>query len=796
MTNKLALSDSLMPSCPQVSPYLIRSYSLKKLTRYTLKELIAPFFLALFCFTFILLLDEIFKLTKTFVQKGVNPRYLVELLIYILPATLVVTIPMATLVGILLAFGRLSADNEITAMKASGIGIHHLLIPILLTALSISIFDLFFMDTALPKGNRAYRKLIYDIRVRNSALILEPGVVMNELEQEGRKWMFEKNDAKTGRLKNVKIWDEYRRDGKPRFITAKEGEVDFSGDFARLKLYDGIMYEYWGKKEIEDCRVTNFGIMNITLDYSETLYRRDYESERPRNMPLGKLRKEIKKLEKQISAGEQDYLKYKLLRAKVEFQKKFAIPFACLAFCLIGVPLGIMVRRSGKMIGAGIGVALIIVYYALLQVGVKSGEKGVVPAPVGVWMPNILIGVAGIVLLIMAIREKRPQRLPLWVSRLFSCIRSLGRRLEFPHIFGWVKILDRYVLREYIRSFLGSFAFFIALVIVVRLFDKEIGHLLSGDMAVSDAIKVVMYKAPARIMQVVPAAASFATFFMLSRFAKNNELAAMKSAGISMYRIVFITSVATFFICIVAAVFNDQIASRASWRSRLLERRIPYYRNRDIIFKGKNNRMYYIQNMDMKQRKLNNLTVYELDEDKGIKTEMFASHATWVNNTWKLKNGVVRDFADGRTSKLTKFEEKEIFVPEEPKILADTGAKPYEMTYFTLAKLVKYQKELGKVVRKEQVEMQHKLAYPFTSLAMVLIAAPLAIWFGKSGLFAGFAITLLLSFIDWGIATATFEALGANGKLPPVVACWAANVIFAIAGGVLIWKVEKSITPP
>jgi len=354
-----------------------------------------------------------------------------------------------------------------------------------------------------------------------------------------------------------------------------------------------------------------------------------------------------------------------------------------------------------------------------------------------------------------------------------------------------LKILDWYVLREYLRSFLGSFAFFVAMVIVVRLFDKEISHLLSGDMTVLDAIKVVMYKAPARIMQVFPAAASLATFFMLSRFIRNNELAAMKSAGVSMYRVIFLISATTCLICIFATIFNDQIASRASWRSRLLEKRIPYYRNRDIIFKGKDNRMYYIQNMDMKQRKLNNLTVYELGDDNGIKSEIFASQVTWVGNTWNLKDGMVKDFADGRVSKLTKFEEKDIFVSEDPKFLADSVAKPPEMTYLTLAKRVKYQSDLGKAVRKERVEMQHKLAYPFASLVVVLITAPLAIWFGRGGLAAGFLITMLLSFIYWGVAIAMFEALGANGKLPPVVACWSANAIFAAAGGVLIWRVEK-----
>ena len=766
---------------------------MKILTRYTLKELIAPFFLGLFCFTFILLLDEIFKLTKTFVQKGVNPGYLLELLIYILPATMVVTIPMATLVGILLAFGRLSADNEITAMKASGLSIHHLLVPVLLTALGISIFNLFFMDTALPRGNQAYRRLLYDIKVRNSALILEPGVVMNELEQEGRKWMFEKNDAKTGKLKNVKIWDEYRRDGKPRFIVAKEAKVEFAGDFASLELYDGTIYEYGDKKQIEHYRVTDFREMNITLDYSEALRRRDYESTSPRSMPLGKLTKEISKLEEQISAGGQEYLKYKLLRAKVEFQKKFAIPFACFAFGLIGVPLGIIVRKSGKMIGAGFGLGLIIVYYILLRVGETSGMKGIIPPFIGVWMPNILMGMAGIILSIMAVRERLPQRLPLWCLQLFRRVPALEQRLDIrvPPVLKMLKILDWYVLREYLRSFLGSFGFFVAMVIVVRLFDREISHLLSGDMTVSDAIKVVIYKAPARIMQVFPAAVSLATFFMFSRFIRNNELAAMKSAGISMYRVIFLISAATFLICIFAAIFNDQIASRASWRSRLLEKRIPYYRNRDIIFKSKDNRMYYIQNMDMKQRKLDNLTVYELGKDNEVKSELFASHATWVDNTWKLKNGMVRDFADGRESKLTKFEDKEIFVPEDPKLLADSVAKPSEMTYLALARLAKYQKELGKTVRKERVEMQHKLAYPFASLVVVLITAPLAIRFGRGGLAAGFLITMLLCFIYWGVAIAMFEALGANGKLPPVIACWSANVIFAVAGGVLIWKVEK-----
>ena len=173
---------------------------LKLLTRYTLKEFFPPFLLALLCFTSIFLLDEIFRLTKLFVQKGISPRYLVELLVYVLPATIVVTLPMATLVGILLALGRFSTDNEITAMKAHGVGFHQILIPLLLLAILLSLVDLGFMDYALPRGNVAYLALKRDISRRNPAFVFEEGVIMKELAREGKLWMYEEIDEENQTL--------------------------------------------------------------------------------------------------------------------------------------------------------------------------------------------------------------------------------------------------------------------------------------------------------------------------------------------------------------------------------------------------------------------------------------------------------------------------------------------------------------------------------------------------------------------------------------------------------------------
>ncbi len=367
---------------------------MKILTRYTLKEFFPPFLLALICFTSILLLDEIFRLTKLFVSKGVSLHYLIQLLIYVLPATLVVTIPMATLVGILLSLGRFSTDNEITAMKAHGIGFHQMLLPLLFVSSLLSIFDFFFMDYALPRGNVAYVSLKHDISRRHSAFVLEEGVVMKELEREGKLWLYESTDPDTGRLQDVKVWDSIWS-GQPRFVNAKEATVGFKDGQAWLTLYNGVTYEPVSGSA-NGFRVTDFAKDQIALDFTEALERTQFESKSTRNMPLAELKTHISELEARLFRKQSKPHIDKLRYAQVEYHKKFSIPFACFVFGLIGVPLGLVVKRSGKMVGFGIGLGLVLVYYLLLQIGQDTGRSGVLSPGFAIWLPNLVIGLLGL----------------------------------------------------------------------------------------------------------------------------------------------------------------------------------------------------------------------------------------------------------------------------------------------------------------------------------------------------------------------------------------------------------------
>jgi lipopolysaccharide export system permease protein len=391
---------------------------LKIIIRYTLREILAPFFMALLAFSSILLVDKVFDLTKYFVEKGVNPWYMVEMLFYFSPAVFVLTVPMALLVGIVTAFGRLAADNEITAMKTAGVGMHKLIAPVVIISLALSIFMVFFMDFALPGGNEAYYRLNTDIRYKYPALVLEPDTIMEEMSREGKKWYFKSIDPKTGRMKSIRIWE--RVAGTPKFVTAEEGELRFFEGWTVLMLYNGTIYQADRKNPMKGYVVGRFAEDEMILDISGSLDRERETSSTPRNMSMKDIRKKLKSLkeEQRSAATNPETNQHKINDHLVEFHKKLSVPFACLAFGLIGVPVGLMVRRGGRMIGLGVGLGVITLYYVVLTAGEKIAKVGAYPPVLGAWTPNILTSLAGIILIIRTIRET-PIRSSRFINKLF-----------------------------------------------------------------------------------------------------------------------------------------------------------------------------------------------------------------------------------------------------------------------------------------------------------------------------------------------------------------------------------------
>ena len=353
-----------------------------------------------------------------------------------------------------------------------------------------------------------------------------------------------------------------------------------------------------------------------------------------------------------------------------------------------------------------------------------------------------------------------------------------------------MRILERYILTEYLRTFALALAFFIALVIIVRLLDKDIKR-FDEDVSYLTAVQIVLFQAPRRIMEVVPLASFLAVFFIFGRAVQNNELAAMQTAGVSIYRLLIPILASIFLICIGFVAFYNLIASPAYHRANQLQKKVHLRRSRNVLFKGQHNRLFYIQNLDLENETIDRMTIYELDQNDEVTHSIFASSATWSPKRWHLSKGFVRRFDGASETAFEPFTTKQIERLEEPERFAGSSKDLRAMTIGELQRQIKYKRTAGQTTRREEVKMHHKMAYPFAAFVVILIGSPIAIRFGGAGFFAGLLVAFFLVFMYWGISLATLEGLGENGKLPPIVACWGANVLYAIIGGVLIWKMPK-----
>ena len=353
-----------------------------------------------------------------------------------------------------------------------------------------------------------------------------------------------------------------------------------------------------------------------------------------------------------------------------------------------------------------------------------------------------------------------------------------------------MNILDRYVLREYLKAFFVGLLFFIALIIIVRLLDKDIKK-FDDDVAYLTAVKIVLFQAPRRIMEVVPIAAFVAVFFVLGKMVQNSEFTAMKAGGLSVYRMLIPVLIVTLAICGLFALFYNKVASPAFHEAHLLQNKVRPRRGRNIVFKGKNDRIFYSQRIELDARKIQHLTIYEYDAEAELARAIFAKSATWTATEWQLADGYIRHFQKGAEVDYEAFDTYDIARHEDPARFIGSEKDPRAMTIKELREQITYKQEAGQISRKEQVKLYHKTAYPFAAVVVVMLGAPIAIRFGRAGFFAGLVIAFFLSFIYWALSFATLEGLSESGKLHPFLACWGANILYAVVGGVMIWRTPK-----
>ena len=361
---------------------------LKTVDKYILVELLQPFLFGLAFFVTIWLIDLMMDLVNLIFSKGVPLLVTVRLFLYALPPTLVISFPMATLLANLVAFGRLSADSEITAMKACGLSFARIVRPAVAVGLFMTLLTLFFNEKLVPVANDRFSALF-----RRDVTLKRPLPKITESRffeaGTGRKFFVTRYDAETHDMHGVIMYETQPR-SFPRIIEAKRARL---GD-GQCMFFDGRVSDL--EKSGKDYHYTYFSEMRYPIDTHYVDPDQVPDSKNARQMNLRELWDHIADLK---SKGMNELA---LRQQWIEFWTKTGIPFASLIFALIGAPLALQTNRSGASIGIGLSVVIIFVYYVFFAAG-KAFAKGAYLSPfVGVWLPNFLIGGVGLWLIVRA----------------------------------------------------------------------------------------------------------------------------------------------------------------------------------------------------------------------------------------------------------------------------------------------------------------------------------------------------------------------------------------------------------
>lgn len=358
--------------------------------RYIAREILVPLLIGFFAFNGIILVGRLLRLTDLIAGSAIPFSTVMQLIGFLLPSFFMITLPMSYLLAVLLAFGRLSADSEITALKASGIGLHRLLLPVLGIAALCAAATLFTTLVILPAATGQFKALLTKTASEAASLAIKPGEFNDRIP--GVVLYCREYDPDDGTMSGIILQDE--RSGKdPLTVFAGSGSLQPSEDRQTLylDLSSGSIHQRSGA---EDYRLIGFSRYHLSVPLSKKKESFQDETE----MTLTEMQSAIK-----AGTGTPKFQ----TDLRLELQKRFAFPAVCFIFALIGMSLGIQQNRSGKGSGFTISLLVFVSYYILFSATKSMGQKHLLHPAAAIWLPNAFFLVLGVLLFMKTARESK-----------------------------------------------------------------------------------------------------------------------------------------------------------------------------------------------------------------------------------------------------------------------------------------------------------------------------------------------------------------------------------------------------
>jgi LPS export ABC transporter permease LptG/LPS export ABC transporter permease LptF len=785
--------------------------------RYVLREILPPFALSLLIFTFVLTLPPVMRQLEQLVAKGVTWGVAAKLLLLLVPSSLGLTIPIATLVAILIALGRLSGDRESVALLACGVSPYRLLRPVMLFAAMTCAATAYVMFEAIPDANQAFRSISFDIISKKVENDIQPRVFFDDFPGYV---LYIRDVGADGGWKDVLVADTTKPD-RTEITMAARGRLVIDRERQRVDLVVADGTRYLSGREGQSQVYRFFNDVFITLPAEQVFGRQQ--------IPRTVTEKTIADLRADAQA--------KLNRREgalsphpeiIYIQQKLSIPAACLVFAVIALALGLSSAREGKMGAFVIGFGVVFVYYAIMEIAAAQtrGHYRVIEearalrtasflnATLARWWPNIIMGIFGIAALIWRARFAHrgvPASLPLTLPRFVARWKPAAAAPAAPAAAGAVRnapskkvvvvirlprlrmpgpsLLDRYVITLFVRVVGIAFIGLLGLFYISAFLDKS-EKIFKGDASLALVLTFLLYSTPQFVYFVVPLATLLSVLVTFGLLARSSELTVMKACGISLYRIAAPVVVMSLLGTGILFGLEQRVLAESNRKADAADRTIrklpaqnlnPINRRWVVARDGS---IYHYAYFDPNKDALTNLTVYAVaPEAWKLTRSIYATAAEFAGGSWTAHGGWTREYSGGK-AQYGEFGERRLEL--EPPDYFGTSAPVAEL--MTVPELRKYIDDLaasGVNVLPLAVELQRKIAFPFVTLVMSLLAVPFGVTTGRRGALYGIGIGIVLALAYW-VLLSVFLAIGGAGLLPPFLAGWSANIIVAGAAVYLL----------
>ena len=768
---------------------------MRLLGRYIFREILTSSILGTLLATFVIFLHGADRLFQALVGSSPSPETVVKLLALAMPPVLPFTIPFGVLIGILIGLGRLSADGEIVAMRAAGVSSRKVIAPVLLFAVLGMGLSAWASLRLTPYSYRESARILTELTANRSSAEVQPRVFIEDFPNTilyvdavrssppgapvpwSRLFIADvtpPQDRKKGLAEKA--------DG-PVITLAHDAIATSDPKHNRIQLdMHGFTQHYMGKDLI------SHDVSSPSVKQELDVKPVEQSSQQPREMSTRQLL---------------HYAGPNLLEAAVELHQRFTFPVACVMLALVGIPLGIATRKGGKSAAYLIGLFLGFFCYYLSTMTLESvAKQKTLPAPVAMWLPNVVFGLAGVFFL--SRMEKPGDRdILAWLQSLVAVPLAwfkpkTVKRPESSGLPRWriplvPQLVDTYVLSNFLFYFVVILATFVSMFLVFNFFDLT-GDMIRHGISLRTIFTYLMFLAPLMIYDLTPICVLVAVLANLGMLSKQNEVTAFKACGVSLFRLSMPILIVSVLLSGGLFAFDYYYLPGANRQQQKLRDAIKgkptqtYYRPDRKWTMGNSFRIYYYAYFDPTKKEMADANVYELQPSTFQMTKQIRAHsAHWSPSlsTWVFENGWFSDFA-GNVNNRTNFQSATFSeLNEGPDYFLQEASRAEMMNFLQLDTYIQNLKRSGYGYDTMKLDMEiqfyRKFSLPLFALIMAMIGVPFGFLVGNRGAMTGIGVSIAIA-LSYQATAKLFEKVGEINELQPAIAAWGPDVIFGLAG--------------